>query len=298
MRAATLAGCLLLLLPGCGALMTRGDEPTGGESPLRAARGSGDAVTLDVFWANLPAEGPGFDRKLWRFVQEDRIDPEQRTALLSNGLRAGVVGGAPPEVIVRLLDPLGRRRKAAAEDVDGGAVSPESQVDADFTEQTGVRGRTLTARPGKPVTLLASQVYDEAIVLGADLTGETFREVQAVYTLRVGRDDRGGYQVSLTPELHMGQPRMEWVRDETNMIAYPTTEREKRVYDDLRIEAPLVLGEMLLVTSLPDASSELGRYFHEAESSPEGRRKAILVRLTQAPPDPAFAAARDAAEGS
>ena len=70
--------------------------PPGGESPLRAALSSSDAVTLDIFWANLPAEGPDFDARLWRFIQEDRVDPELRSRLMQNGLRAGVVGGAPP----------------------------------------------------------------------------------------------------------------------------------------------------------------------------------------------------------
>lgn len=282
--AAMATGCSLLLLP---------DEPIGGESPLRPARSSADAVTLDIFWANLPADGPEFDSRLWRFVQEDRVDPELRGRLMQNGLRAGVVGGAPPEVIVRMLDPQGKKRKQAQQDEPSAPDEDDGSV-ATLNEQTGVRARTTQVRPGEPVVVHASKVYDEAIILHADRTGETYRRVQAIYSLEVHREPTGAYSVRLTPELHMGEPRTEWVRDETNMIAYQKLEREKRVFDELRIEAPLVVGEMLLVTSLPDASSRLGRYFHEAEDSPEGRRKAILVRLTGTPPDPAFGAERDA----
>ncbi|WP_146573195.1 hypothetical protein [Botrimarina hoheduenensis] len=282
---------LVISTGGCGSLLMVDKLETKHESPLRAARASSDAVTLDIFWANLPAEGPEFDRQLWRFVQEDRIDPERRSALLGNGLRAGVVGGAPPEVIVRLLDPLGRRRHQT--DSGEAATPAPDEKESGLGEQTGVRGRTMAVRPGEPVTLLASQVYEEAIVLEADLTGSTFRNAQAVYRLRVDRGDDGAYAVGLTPELHLGSPRAEWVRDETSMIAFQKMEREKRVYDELRVAAPLVVGEMLLVTSLPDCAGQLGPYFHQADQGPTGHRKAILIRLTQAPPDPAFGAPRD-----
>lgn len=296
-------GLAVAMATGCSLLLVSDETTGGGESPLRAALASPDAVTLDIFWANLPAEGYEFDARLWRFVQEDRVDPELRGRLMQNGLRAGVVGGAPPEVIVRMLDPQGKKRRQAklkqeqssevSEDTDDPAAEQDQTVAA-LNQQTGVRARTTQVRPGEPVVVQASKVYDEAIILHADRTGETYRQVQAIYSLEVHREPTGAYSLRVTPELHMGSPRAEWVRDETNMIAYQKMEREKQAFDDLRIEAPLVVGEMLLVTSLPDASSRLGRYFHEAEDSPEGRRKAILVRLTGAPPDPAFGAERDA----
>ena len=51
---------------------------------------------------------------------------------------------------------------------------------------------------------------------------------------------------------------------------------------------------MLIVTSLPGRSdSRLGGFFHRAEGEVEGARKAIVVRVVQAPLDSGLAAERD-----
>lgn len=242
---------------------------------LKAAQASSEAVTIDIYWATLPVSSEWTDDSLWRFVQEDRLDEQLRGRLMQNGLRAGIVGGAPPEQIVKLLNPHG---ESSEEGSDALAMT--------LSSPTGVSRSTKQLRPGKSVTIQAAGILESAPILLAEgdrLTGETFTDVQPIYDVRIERDKQGGYQLVVTPELHYGDAKMRWNSDSQGMIARGLAQREKRIFSDLQIEVPLVVGEMLIATSLPKSDSRLGYYFHRADSETSAERKAIVVRLTQAP---------------
>ena len=166
-----------------------------------------------------------------------------------------------------------------------------SEFRSPLVAPTGVSRSTQQLRPGKAATIHASDILTEAPILlseSGQLRGEIYHDVQPVYSLKLERQESGGYNVVLTPELHHGQQRMRWSADETGMMTLGSATREKEVFADLRIEAPLVVGEMLVATSRPGPESCLGHYFHQAEAEATGSRKAILVRLTRAPQSPLF----------
>ncbi|MGL4513700.1 MAG: hypothetical protein ACRCT8_11475 [Lacipirellulaceae bacterium] len=279
-RAAIAIACAIVTAGGCRSMFT---APVEGavSSPLRSASASNDSVTLDIYWATLPADVEADAESLWNHVQEQRLDQGVRRSLVRNGLRAGVVGGAPPLAIAGLLDPKGARFDAADDSQTDDAVGT-------LADPTGVQRKTTQTRPGQTLLLKASEVLDEAVVLEPGGVGETYQRVQAMYNVEVEKLADGGYAVVLTPELHVGEPRWKWTQDDTGMIARQAPLRDKRVFGELRIVAPLVVGEMLMVTSPPDAGSRLGSYFHRAEEGAPGERKAILVRLTQVPSDRAL----------
>lgn len=264
----------LLLGVGCSTLFVSEDLAPSA-TLLKAAQASSEAVTIDIYWATLPVSSEWTDGSLWRFVQEDRLDEQLRSRLMQNGLRAGIVGGAPPEQIVRLLNPQGESSEEGADALAMTLSSP-----------TGVSRSTKQLRPGKSVTIQAAGVLASAPILLAEsdrLTGETFTDVQPIYDVRVEREKQGGYKLVITPELHYGDAKMRWNSDSQGMIARGLAQREKRIFSDLQIEVPLVVGEMLIATSLPKSDSRLGYYFHRAESDTSAERKAIVIRLTQAP---------------
>ncbi len=279
-NASTYRICLGLVLAslfwvvGCSTLFVSEDLAPSA-TLLKAAQASSEAVTIDIYWASLPVSSEWSDDSLWRFVQEDRLDEQLRSRLMQNGLRAGVVGGAPPEQIVRLLNPHG---ESSEEGTDALAMT--------LSSPTGVSRSTKQLRPGKSVTIQAAGVLDSAPLLlakGDRLTGETFSDVQPIYDVRLEREKQGSYKLVITPELHYGEAKMRWNSDSQGMIVRGLATREKRIFSDLQIEVPLVVGEMLIATSLPEADSRLGYYFHQADSEIASKRKAIVIRLTQAP---------------
>lgn len=240
-------------------------------------------MRFEVTWATLPPDAEvDAQASLWQFVQEERLDSALRARLHRNGLRAGVVGGVPPQEIARLLNPRPELARA-----DDSVVA--------LGEATGVKQQSMTVRPGQPAIVNASEVVAETNLLLADDSGpwgETFHQVQAIYKVGVADRPGGGTLVSIAPELHFGAPRMKFVAGDGAGITRSQPRREERAFVDLQIEAPLVVGEMLIVTSLPGSDSRLGGFFHRADGEVSGARKAILVRLVQAPPDGDFAAER------
>lgn len=278
-----LASCVL----GCSSLPVVLDEPLPVGSPLRQADRSPDGVRFEVYWATLPPKAEADQQaSLWQFVQEERLDEGLRSRLRRNGLRAGVVGGVPPQEIARLLNP---RISDTAEEGDGSFTQ--------LSAPTGVKKQEMTVRPGEPAQVNASEPIENATILLTDRNGpwgETFQRVQAIYKVGVEPTPGGGHTVSIAPELHHGESRMRWVADGAGTFSRPRASREEKPFPDLRIEASLVVGEMLIVTSLPGSESRLGGLFHQADGEVSGIRKAIVVRMVQTPPAVDFTAHRSA----
>ncbi|MEM6330498.1 MAG: hypothetical protein AAF790_09635, partial [Planctomycetota bacterium] len=168
---------------GCSAL-----QPAAGitaESLLHAAKPSPDAVTLDLYWVRLPHSADGRDGGLWKHVDEDRLPVALRRRLAGNGLRAGVIGRTPPDVLLRLLDPDGEA------DLNQGGVTA--------LKRTGVSVRTRQLRPGQELPVNASPILAEATVAireagagggpGGGPTEKSFAGVQGVYILETARAD-------------------------------------------------------------------------------------------------------------
>ncbi|MEM9186973.1 MAG: hypothetical protein AAGB00_10800 [Planctomycetota bacterium] len=279
LRQAAVAVALLpamALVVGCH--LIESETPITEQSLLKAAQSSSDAVTLDIYWLRLPggqaAEGAvEQEAQLWDQLQEDRLPVDLRRRLASNGLRAGVVGAATPVELLRLIDPYG--------------TGDTSTAGSSELRETGVRRRTRQLRPGGTLELAASDILDEAPVLvsrDGRVSGKTYRRVQGMYLLGVGRQQSDRVRVTLSPEVRHGEQQLRFVSDETGAMSRGALQRETDAFPELAIEAPIAPGEMLLVTNLPGSGARLGGLFHAAS----GPRKAILVRVASAPASRAF----------
>ncbi len=267
---------VLLAAAGCTTLVLESGDPLPGKSPLRAAKGSEDAATLEIYWARLPLGSEHDEATFWSALHEHRIDAGVRRRLADNGLRAGVFGGALPDEVVKMLNPEGD-----SQSTDAGQL----------LRDTGVSRSIKTVRQGDRLDLVASDEIPEASLLWVTpdgrMEGNSYAQAVPSYRLCLTSVAGGRAHVRLTPDMQHGALKLRYQSDETGMIGRQSMQRESRVFDDLAINADLAPGETLLVVSSESAGSRLGGFLHATDEK-SGRRRAILIRVAQTPAEKLF----------
>lgn len=255
-----------------------------GHSPLKPAPSSPDSVAMEIIWARFPAGDPVIDEASWREIDESPIEPSIRRELLNNGLRAGVISNSMPAAIGRVLHQNESRTNEPS-------TSDEKQT-AELKTEPIVHGRNMRVRRNQRTEIQASEIYPSLSLLvsgGSELAGRTYEQAQAIYALRVDpRPDRTAL-VELTPELHIGEPKLRFSAGEDGILRQVPL-REQKVFEKLRLSVRLAPGEMLVLMSLPDAGSRVGHYFHTVDSANGPQQKLVLIRLAEVPPSDTFAA--------
>ena len=287
MRIATHFGVALALVAclASGCQLFHGKEPFGqGHSPLHPAQASPDSVGMEIIWARFPADDPVLDDAAWREIDEAQIEPAVRRELVNNGLRVGVISGATmPSAITNVL------HQGESQGVAQSSSSGQSSI-AELLTEPAVHGRKIQLRRNQRSEIQASEVYPSLPLLvssGTELSGQTYAQAQAIYALRVDPQPDRGATIELTPEVHYGAPQLKYTGDEA--VLRMASQRNREVFDRLRLSVKLAPGEMLVLMSLPDAGSRLGHYFHTAESPDGPQQKLILIRLADVPPSDTFA---------
>ncbi len=241
---------------------------------LQPATTSPDSVTLEIFHARIPLDREGAADALWEQIDEQRFDADLRRRLVANGLRAGVVGGSPPESLSDLLALQSDAPAASAVRV----ISNQSAVPRVTRQVKQINRRDDTS-------IEVSEVVAEAQVLLSDrgvMGGKTFQQVQGVYMLHAEAIPGQRIKLRLTPELHHGDLRPRRVGSDQG-IFLTTVSREREVFERLAMQTELAPGELLILGCLPDAKASLGGVFHTASTGGQDERKLIVLRLLEVP---------------
>jgi len=245
---------------------------------------------MEVIWARFPANDPVLEEASWRDIDETQIEPAVRRELTNNGLRAGIVSGSLPPAIDRVLH-QGQPPDMPPVDEAGKSAGPTKPQATELLTEPIVHGRTRRLRRNQRFEIQASETYPSLPLLmsgGAELSGRTYEQAQAIYALRVDpRPDRTAI-VELTPELHHGAPRLRYTGGEDGILRQDSL-RDREVFDRLRLSVKLAPGEMLVLMNMPDSGSRLGHYFHTVDSADGPQQKLILIRLAEVPPSDTFA---------
>jgi hypothetical protein len=258
----------VLALSGCTAPLKKG------KSLLTPAQISPDAVVLDVFFVRFPLGDAEANDGLWREVDEQHFPAELRRRLALNGFRAGLVGGRIPATLFRLLE-LDDKPPATS----GATEVKISQLAA----EPRVLRRRMTLRNGVGGQIIATEVYSQLSVLmsqSGELCGQTYSEAQGLFAVTAFPEADGRVRLELVPEVHHDQPRQRWVADQG--VLRLEAQRPKRALDDLGISATLALGDMLLVSTLPDRPGSLGHHFF-TDNKGQQEQKLLVIRLMQTP---------------
>jgi hypothetical protein len=267
---------------GAGCRLMDGPADFDDHSLLQPARPSPDSVRMEIIWARFPANDPALNDEAWQDIDETQLDPAVHRELANNGLRVGVINGKLPDAISRAL----KQRES---------VSEESEtIDGETNELLAdpiVRGRVRQMPRNQRYEITASDIRPTLSLLiheqGA-LGGRPYQQAQAVYAMRVNPQGDQTALVELTPELHHGEARMRMMGGDEG-VWHQAMQRDREVFDRLRMNVRLAPGDMLVIMGLPDAGSRLGHIFHMVDSSDGPQQKLILIRLADVPQSDAFA---------
>lgn len=278
-------GVLLSLLLGCARWTspTAESEPPGLPWPKLGPKN----VILELTFVRIPEENTTFSGRFWPEVDETALSTAQRRQLSLNGFRCGLIGSTLPPVLRELVE------RQVPEDLGEGMTQVGTKVGANG--QPAARTHRLRSRPGQmakimvktePVKRLAALLYDDE----GRVTGETFTKAQLYFS--VISADRGNGQVylELAPMLEHGAPKPgykgvngSWTIDNTN--------RNVRMFDDMKIETELAPGEAVAITST-NTPRGLGAQFFGGDPVERTSRLLLVVRLQQTQSDNRFS--RDA----
>ncbi len=307
--------CSLLALLACGGCLGEKLLRTQG-SPLAPARMHQDSLALEVFFVRLSLEDlEGYD-SVWKEIDEQALRQASSTALAENGFRLGTLSGHLPAKVQQLLDQRAQAtsgpQPSAAPQLPSSADGPVlSSADGpvlssvggpsladtvvNFDEDSSVRIRRLQLRTGKRGEIVASGIHDSVPILLCDdkqVAGRTLERFQGELAVRAWPQGDGSALLEVVPEAHFGEPRNQFTGLDGDGAWRLESARPRQAYDQLTINAKLVPGEMLALSSARDLPGSLGHYFFSDQATGRMERKLVLIRLSQTQADDLFQSAR------
>lgn len=267
---------LTLLATGCTKLDVQ--KKTG----LHWPQASNDSVTLEVFFVRFPLGDAEMNGPLWTTIDEQHVPGDVRRKLAANGFRVGVLGNSLPPSLEKLLN-------VPAET----PLQPGDENLVDLQENSRVRRRMLQVRGGHRSNIIATGEREphaemHLLVRGDDdhLSGHTYKQVKGQFAMKAFPQGDGRVRLELIPEIEHGEPQRRFIPgDGLLKVEFgPACE----VLDNLRIEASLTPGQMLVLGSLPDRPGSVGHQFFTEQVSGPIQQKLVIVRLTQSKHDDLF----------
>jgi len=248
--------------------------PEDPQSFLKAVETAPDSVALEIFQVRVPATDHALDAQLWQAVDEQRLDIDVRHELIRNGFRAGVLGGTVPDSLAKYL-----KLKSEMPDTQAARLITGQSADPTVTRRIVQLSRSELA------TIQVTDLRNKLNVLMNDaggLRGRSYKQVQAVYSMRAEAVAGQRVVLRLTPELQHGELRNRYAGSDQGIFLV-TPSRERELYDQLELNVEMAAGEILVVGGLPDASGSLGHAFHAENRRGPAELKLVLVRLVEVP---------------
>lgn len=247
---------LLAVLPG-GCLLDSGDvgpETTRWRSPFPA---DGSGLIVDVALLECPlSEYKYLNEDLWRAVDEQVVEPEQRWLLQSNGLRVGqIVGPAPAELLALLR-----------------------------SERSCVNPRRRFVAFGASAVLWLSPVQPECRfqlhgVPAEEGTGEVAQALaQCGLLVQPRRGADGACWLRCTPLVEYGPPLPHYVAAPQQTDWVLEIHRARQEYAALAWELSVHNSDYLVIGGWPDKTATLGHQAFFTDTSSPPRQRLLVLR--------------------
>jgi len=239
-----------------------------------------DSVLIETVLVRFPQESAHEVDELWRLCNEGIADLELRQRLDKNGLRAGVIMGELPVLILRQLEATAHKQSRDALEHAGLAADVDNKM------------RQLQCRAGRRKDLLIKPELLEPLTVlstrdGRNVTGDTFERATVLFKLRAMPHGDGSATIELTPEIQHGEHRQTFVH--TDLGTRPELRRGTQSWDELKIAAKLHPRQVLLVSSTAPAKGLGTTFFTTRTAEQSEERVVLLVRLSQTRLDDLFA---------
>lgn len=257
---------------GCSTVTVHPAEP---KTLLARPRMNPGSCAVEVFFVRAPEGSPTVNEELWREIDDSRIAPEVRQLLWANGFRVGVVGTCVPPTVAHLFDLRGQSPPPADGTAEATPVGSELSV---------VK-RHLQVPPRENRQIALGEPCPEVVLFVAErsgVRGRTFSDAQSFLTLWWEPLPQGQLCLNLVPEICFGQPRTKYAAAEGHFRLDVVRPRE--TFQDLRLTARLLPGEMLVLGCWPDRPGTLGHRFFIHN----GQQKLIFIRVAQIQHDEVF----------
>ena len=276
-RSVAIVSSFALLLAGCASWKA---EPAANSVNLTADRLASPAghVSLQTMFLRLEGDDLTTLQKIWPQLDEISFDLTLRRELEQNGIRCGVVLGAVPPEIQRLLDATSQ------------ALSDDPMENFDLNSDVSSHPQTILCKSGTSKDLTVKpQRHGSLTVLHRDGTakGKTYLSPALMLKLCGVSRDGGGVRLSVRPFIEHGEYRSQVTGQAFAMRR--EVARETKHWPNLEVTRELQPNQILVLGST-NPPKALGAHFFTAEES-GGRQVStlLLIRVGSSDTDAAFA---------
>ena len=245
-------------------------------SPLTPIQKAPEQTELEVVFVHTPQPDKEAAELLWKEIDEQAIPARLRRNLNQNGFRVGVLGTQ--------LSPETEKILRTAEDAQNTILPWE--VDDSGDSIRAIR-RKLFLKEGQRGELLASGVQEHFHVLHinqGEISGHTFSDGQGQFLIEAARTDDGRVQLKLSPEVHYGEFRNQYIPGE-GMFQLDTSRRKER-FDQMCVEANLSGEQTMIIGAQPNRPGSLGHRFFNEQSIDKSISKLLFIRVCDIAKEP------------
>ena len=263
---------LALIFAACAAGCTSSAISTRNKSPLAPFKPSLETSTFEVSFVRHEYKLPALNEELWTQVDETAIPSDVRSALLKNGLRAGVIVGAAPLSLESLISSQTPSAPLSTQGPASSATPPESAPT--------ISRRTLHVLPNQRSELLASDVYERLNLLvreESEGTGHEYFKARCALAVTATPLGDGRVRLSLVPEVQHGEARQQY-RGDDGMWRVDSA-RPKVTLDKMAFDVVLAPGQSVVLGARADRPASVGHYFFTEPVAGELEQKLLLIRF-------------------
>ena len=258
------AMCLFAVL-GCSLFPTTEKQTlnTVGRPVLPPIQAGPDAIQLEVFFIERPAEDHLLNSAIWKEVDQlGALPAETQEILSSNGFRVGNVSSNPPPTVQKLL----------------GMVS---EIPLDSSENSKpLMGFRRYVPPGLETEIPSGIVHDQAefqIREKNQVKKIVYDQAGCVLRMKASRLQDGWVRVDFQPEIHHGEKRMRRVAANDDFSLRMSQQVDVRVAQ--RFSLTMNVGERALITCSPNSEETLGDKFFCHDDDGMKKQRVLIVRV-------------------